>query len=181
MDADALLIGPRVRGGSPRLGRGAWRRRPRFGGRSARGFRRPFLGPLSLGGFFRRIRGYAFPLWVYNGYYYPWWYAYNARMMSEAEYMYYVEAYGVPPVNDPRFLAPGVFVNPASLYSKRLLIATQVPMECQVCGKKESKPQEEEDDPIGLQYCGNCQGALYCGVECQRADWDHHREHECGE
>lgn len=40
---------------------------------------------------------------------------------------------------------------------------------CQKCGKEESKDGPE------LMRCARCRNAMYCGVECQKADWKSHK------
>lgn len=98
--------------------------------------------------------------------------------MTRTAYLAALNTYGgLPPdVVAPVAPAVGVDVDPVARFGPGMVIAQQMPMQCQVCGKEENA---DENKPIGLHYCGACEGALYCGSKCQEVDWAHHKEHEC--
>jgi hypothetical protein len=112
--------------------------------------------------------GYAYPLWFYNGSYYPWWYAYYLGLMTPVLYNTYSRKYGPPPPaepSDPQY--------PADLLDGRRALPVSIQSEsisCDVCGATAEEKQ--------LHHCEGCKDAIYCGVECQRVDFEMHKE-EC--
>jgi hypothetical protein len=111
------------------------------------------------GYFYRGGRGYAYPLWFYNGSYYPWWYAYYLGLMTPALYNTYSKKYGPPP---PADLLDGRRALPVIVNSESI--------SCDVCGATADEKQ--------LRHCEGCKDAIYCGIECQRVDFKMHKE-EC--
>jgi MYND finger len=133
--------------------------RKRWGRRLNRGFRD--------GAFFLNRRSkYAYPLWYYYGNYYPWWYAYHVGFMDTLLYNKYVSKYGAPP---PDYNGP---TYPSALnrsYALPIPMGDEISdsISCDVCGSTQEETQ--------LHHCEGCREAIYCGVECQRVDFENHK------
>jgi hypothetical protein len=118
------------------------------------------------GGFYYNKKSkYNYPLWFYNGNgsYYPWWYAHHFGFMDTLLYNKYLSEYEGPPPN---------YIYPNAL---RRGDALPIPMgdeinesiSCDVCGSTQEETQ--------LHHCEGCREAIYCGVECQRVDFENHK------
>lgn len=120
-------------------------------------------GPLHHGRLFFGP-GYAYPLWLYNRVYYPWWVAYRLGYMDDELFQYYA--------SQPGYLPPGTTVSPMEpremLPSYKVMVSSV--MACDVCGITSEQTQ--------LHTCEGCHDAVYCGESCQKRDFDIHKE-EC--
>jgi hypothetical protein len=120
------------------------------------------------GRFFYGGRGYGYPLWLYYGLYYPWWYAYHIGFMPTPMYTRFVQEYGLPPAE---YSGPTA---PADLNQRNALVIRSELMNdflsCDVCGVTSEETQ--------LHHCADCQEAIYCGEECQAHDYEMHKK-EC--
>ncbi|KAI1080003.1 hypothetical protein F5B20DRAFT_147853 [Whalleya microplaca] len=47
-------------------------------------------------------------------------------------------------------------------------MTSEIPTKCDVCGKGKA-------DGVDVQCCGRCKSRVFCGVDCQRADWPSHK------
>lgn len=96
---------------------------------------------------------YAYPLWWYGGYWYPWWYAYHVGLMDLVLYNEYAAKYGGQ---------PATYSGPTD--PTQLRVASNALM-CSVCNSVDN-----------LHLCSGCNEAVYCGTECQARDWPLHRD-----
>ena len=134
--------------------------RKRWGRRLNKGFRDGAF-------FFNRRSKYAYPLWFYNGYYYPWWYAYHVGFMDTLLYNKYVSKYGAPP---PDYSGPAYPGDLNRSYALPIPMGDEISesISCDVCGSTQEETQ--------LHHCEGCREAIYCGVECQRVDFENHKK-----
>ena len=117
------------------------------------------------GYFYYGGKGYTYPLWYYNWNYWPWWYAYYSGFMSDSLYAIFSRKYGPPPPRDPNDPQ-----KPEDLRTRESLLVLGESISCDVCGATAEEKQ--------LHHCEGCKDAIYCGVECQRVDFEMHKE-EC--
>ena len=120
------------------------------------------------GRFYYRGRGYGYPLWLYYGLYYPWWYAYHVGFMTTPMYNDFVRKYGAPPAEYSGPTAPADLNRNNALVIRSELLNDF--LSCDVCGVTSEETQ--------LHHCAGCQEAIYCGEVCQAHDYEMHKK-EC--
>lgn len=132
--------------------------RKRWGTRLNKGFRDGAF-------FFNRRSAYKYPLWYYYGSYYPWWFAYYVGFMDTPLYNEYVRRYGPPPPNYSGPTDPSALRRDYAIPILKEEISDSI--SCDVCGSTQEETQ--------LHHCEGCREAIYCGVECQRVDFENHK------